>query len=176
VPAPAGSAAARRGRVSVLAELGPEQQALAGRRWEVQRPHVRDEVPLSQAAREAQVPLRTRNAGWSATGPAVWPRWLDQISVQSPAPLTVQPSSSPWNCARTFGSGQSRTKPGNRAIATPKRYRSALQPARSRTSDSFDNSGQEPCRSPSLIEATTTLLSPQFARIAVSANGRRRPR
>ena len=45
--------------MSELAGLGPEQQALAGRRWEVLRPHVQDGVPLPQAAREAQVPLRT---------------------------------------------------------------------------------------------------------------------
>ncbi len=45
--------------MSVLAGLGPEQQALAGRRWEVLRPHVQDGVPLTQVAREAQVPLRT---------------------------------------------------------------------------------------------------------------------
>jgi len=45
--------------VPSLAGLGPEQQALAGRRWEVLRPHVQDGVPLARAARDAQVPLRT---------------------------------------------------------------------------------------------------------------------
>jgi len=45
--------------VPSLAGLGLEQQALAGRRWEVLRPHVQDGVPLTQAARQAQVPLRT---------------------------------------------------------------------------------------------------------------------
>ena len=41
------------------AELGPEQQALAQRRWKVLQSHVQDGVPLARAAREAQVPLRT---------------------------------------------------------------------------------------------------------------------
>jgi len=45
--------------VASSGEMGPEQRSLARRRWDVLRPHVQDGVPLTQAAREAQVPLRT---------------------------------------------------------------------------------------------------------------------
>ena len=45
--------------MATLAELTEDQRTMVMRRWEVLRPHVDDDIPLSAAAREAGVPLRT---------------------------------------------------------------------------------------------------------------------
>ena len=42
-----------------LTGLSPQQQAIAHRRWEILRPHLQGGVPLAQAARHADVPVRT---------------------------------------------------------------------------------------------------------------------
>jgi putative transposase len=58
-----------------LAELTEQQRAVAAQRWAVLQPHVRDEVPLAVAAREAGVPLRNAE------------RWLARYRVGGLAAL-----------------------------------------------------------------------------------------
>jgi len=74
--------------VPTLAGLEPDRQALAERRWQVLRPHVQDGVPLTQAAREAQAPLRTAQ------------RWLVRYRIGGLAAL-ARPSRSDRGVRRT---------------------------------------------------------------------------
>jgi hypothetical protein len=62
---------------SALAALTEEERQEAMVRFAVLRPHLNDDVPLSEAARDAGIPLRSvqLNVGWLATAPLGWSAW-----------------------------------------------------------------------------------------------------
>lgn len=53
---------------ATLAELDEQQRAVVARRWAVLRPVVANGVPLTVAAREAGVPLRSAQRGVDLPG------------------------------------------------------------------------------------------------------------
>ena len=91
---------ARERTTASLAALGEGGQAQAMARFAVLRPHLEDGVPLTRAATEAGVPLRTAQrwlARYRRDGLAGLAR--HPLPAAMPAGAAPQPISSPWSRA-----------------------------------------------------------------------------